>query len=671
MSFVMDNIQEAGFLIDENARFKYVNDRACKITGYTRDELLTMSVPDINSDLSMERWRDHWIDLKTSGTFSFESKMIAKDDRLIPVEISDIFLEYKGQPYNFGLVRDITERKQIEGERLANLKVFENMNQVNRAIQAARDIDSLLSETLDATLKIFDCDRTYISYPCDPEADVLFVPMERSKPEFPGAFIKDVAVPISPAIREVFRIMLATNGPVKLGPNMEYPLPTDLTEAFDVQCAMVTAFFPKVDESWQFGIQQCSYARIWTDEEARTFQEISRRLADGVTSWLTIQELEKRESQYRRIVDTANEGIWELDRQGVTGFVNERMARMLGYSMKEIIGRPATDFMHAQELTDHYENQERLRQGLPVKYERRFSCKEGRVLWALVSATPVFDYDHQFIGSFAMVTDITAMKIAEKDLEKYRIQLEELVKDRTVELEAANKELAAFAYSVAHDLRAPIRHISGFLELLQTKMETALDEQGRHYMNTIFDSTRKMGQLIDGLLSFSRMGRQAILNNRVDLGSLVHDIIRKLEPDIAERQIQWRIGDLPKVEGDASMLRIALDNLISNALKFTRPRQQARIEIGSLPAGDAESVIFVRDNGVGFDMDYAHNLFGVFQRLHRAEEFEGTGIGLANVRRIITRHGGHTWAEGEIGQGAAFFFSLPKTQQGDALKKQS
>jgi light-regulated signal transduction histidine kinase (bacteriophytochrome) len=188
-------------------------------------------------------------------------------------------------------------------------------------------------------------------------------------------------------------------------------------------------------------------------------------------------------------------------------------------------------------------------------------------------------------------------------------------------------------------------------------------------MDTISDSAKKMGMLIDDLLSFSRMGRQAISLRQVDLGSLVHDVIRELEPDAAGRNIAWCISDLPAVGGDAAMLRMVLANLIANALKFTLPRPQARIEIGSLPGQASEAVVFVRDNGVGFDMTYADKLFDVFQRLHRAEEFEGTGIGLANVRRIIARHGGRTWAEGKPDLGAAIYVALPRALQGGEDEK--
>jgi signal transduction histidine kinase len=242
--------------------------------------------------------------------------------------------------------------------------------------------------------------------------------------------------------------------------------------------------------------------------------------------------------------------------------------------------------------------------------------------------------------------------------------LEKRVADRTAKLQSANEELESFAHSVSHDLRAPLRHIDGFIELLQKKTAASLDQQCRHYMETISDSARKMGILIDDLLSFSRMGRKAMSLQGVALDPLVRDVVLELEPDAAGRDIDWHIGDLPVVNGDKAMLRLVLVNLVSNALKFTRPRPQAKIEIGSQSGQNSETVIFVRDNGVGFDMTYADKLFGVFQRLHRADEFEGTGIGLANVRRIIARHGGRTWAESQPGQGAVFYFSLPHRLHG-------
>ena len=244
--------------------------------------------------------------------------------------------------------------------------------------------------------------------------------------------------------------------------------------------------------------------------------------------------------------------------------------------------------------------------------------------------------------------------------EERQHDLEQQVAERTAELETVNKEMEAFAYTVSHDLRAPLRHIVGFVGLLQKRAGSALDKQSQHYMETISSATGKMGMLIDDLLSFSRIGRNEMSKKPVDLGSIVQQIIREFEPDTQDRIMHWRIADLPTVSGDQAMLRLALTNLISNAIKFTQPRPEARIEIGCLPDREKEFTVFIRDNGVGFDMAYADKLFGVFQRLHRTDEFEGTGIGLATVSRIIKRHGGRVWAESEINHGATFYIYIPE-----------
>jgi PAS domain S-box-containing protein len=251
--------------------------------------------------------------------------------------------------------------------------------------------------------------------------------------------------------------------------------------------------------------------------------------------------------------------------------------------------------------------------------------------------------------------DISDRKRREEEIR----QLNDELGKRTTDLEASNKELEAFAYSVSHDLRAPVRHMAGYTELLQKHASSILDEKSNRYILTILESAKRMGTLIDDLLAFSRIGRVEARSTTVSLDQLVKEVLGEVQPEIDGRNIAWKIGALPDLYGDRSMLRLALVNFISNAVKFTRTRPQAVIEVGCLEKNKDGAVVFIKDNGVGFDMKYANKLFGVFQRLHPTEAFEGTGIGLATVQRIIHRHGGRVWAEGLEDRGATFFFSIP------------
>lgn len=231
---------------------------------------------------------------------------------------------------------------------------------------------------------------------------------------------------------------------------------------------------------------------------------------------------------------------------------------------------------------------------------------------------------------------------------------------RAAELEVTNKELESFAYSVSHDLRAPLRHIGGYAELLQKQASSLLDDKSHRYVKTILESSKRMGALIDDLLAFSRIGRAEAKMTAVSLEQLVKEAVAEVAQETSGRDIDWKIGAFPVCYGDRSMLKLVLINLIANAVKFTRARTRAEIEIGCVDRTGNEVELYVRDNGAGFDMQYANKLFGVFQRLHPTEEFEGTGIGLATAQRIVHRHGGKIRAEGAVDQGATFYFSLPR-----------
>ncbi len=310
-------------------------------------------------------------------------------------------------------------------------------------------------------------------------------------------------------------------------------------------------------------------------------------------------------------------------------------------------------------------------------FSPEFAAKITADDWAVVSGGEVLQLDEELNGrSYTTIKfpiameeksylagytiDITERKQLMDELERHRMRLEERVVERTAKLEAVNKELEAFSYSVSHDLRAPLRSIAGFVEMLRKHNYDAIDDKGRHYMEVISEAAVQMGRLIDDILTFSRIGRAEMALAPVNLDQMLAEVRNTLSPQTEGRNIEWQIAPLPEVDGERSMLALVLQNLLSNALKFTQTREVTRIEIGQ-GVGDAHEVVcYIRDNGVGFDMRHADKLFGLFQRLHAQDEFEGTGVGLANVQRIVQRHGGRVWAEGKVNEGATFYFALPR-----------
>jgi PAS domain S-box-containing protein len=345
------------------------------------------------------------------------------------------------------------------------------------------------------------------------------------------------------------------------------------------------------------------------------------------------------------------------DTEGYFRKLNPEWEHVLGYTMSELAGCRFLDFVHPDDLQSTLDAVSTLdAQKSILNFVNRYRHKDGTYRWIEWRSRPHGEL------IFAAARDITERKQAEEKIRTLNQELELRVAERTSQLEAANKELEAFSYSVSHDLRSPLRAIDGFSHILLEDYTDKLDEDGRRMLGIVRDNTQRMGQLIDDILQFSRTGRLQLKPSMIDMETLAHAVLEELEVQSGHAGLKVVIGHLPAAAGDAAMMHQVFANLIANAIKFSGKREAPRIEVGGEVQGD-EIVYSVRDNGVGFDMQYADKLFGVFQRLHSINEFEGTGIGLAIVKRIVSRHGGRVWAEGKVGEGATVYFTLPSAPE--------
>lgn len=599
----------------EDGKFITVNNGFTQVFGFTEEEAKGKTSHELDIWLNSGE-RDYYIQhfIEKGIVENQEIKLKTKEKKIIDTLISAVIIEVDGENHILTTIKDVTELKRAEKE----LRKHEALlNEMGRIAQIG-------------------------GWEYDPQTGEVIWTNEVAR-------IHDLSP--TPVIRIDTSIGYYHEESEKI-------LTTALSEAlveakpFDLELQIMSA---KGVLKWVRNIGNPVVENGKVVKINGSFQDITTRKNAE-------EALRRSEENFRLLIESISLPVAYIDEQGVIVFRNTKFYEVFGYTEEEI---PTVKEWWKNAFPDpEYRKmvinnwalfvQRAKETGKDtVSAEYGITCKDGSVRTIITSGV--------IINGNMLITliDITERKRAEEEIKKLNETLEKRVEERTLQLMEANRELEAFSYSVSHDLRAPLRHINGFVDLLNQKYNDLLPEKGKHYLATIVESSKHMGTLIDDLLQFSRTGRQEMQQTNLDMDAVVREVLKLMAPDLQERAIEWRIAPLPAVTGDQALLRMVWYNLLSNAIKFTKNNQKTIIEVGSLE-NEKEYTFFVRDNGAGFDMKYAHKLFGVFQRLHSKAEFEGTGIGLANVRRIIQKHGGRTWAESQPLEGATFYFTIPK-----------
>ena len=653
-------------ITDVQGTITYVNDKFCTISQYSEDELIGQNHRILNSGHHPKKFFQEMYNTIANGrVWHGEIKNRAKDGSIYWVDTTIVpTIGAEGKPRQYVAIRaDITERKRaaeaLGAQALELSRYAEELSTSQEALQSQTLMLQSVLDSLSEGLVVADERERFVLWNPAAEAILGLGPADlpaRDWPQHYGFHLPDTVTPLptekDPMIRALdgeasSAEMFVRNLKITEGAWIEVNA-SPLRDKDGVLRGGVAA------------IRDITRQKRDEREIRKLNDELERRVAERTAQ---LQATNKELADQKFAVDQ-HAIVAVTNTHGIITYVNDRFCAISGYSREEMIGQNHRIMKSDQHSSDFFESMYgTIAKGKVWQGEVKNRAKDGSFFWLDSTIVPFVGVDGKPWQYVAIRADVTERKRAEERLLR-----------RTAELETANKELEAFSYSVSHDLRAPLRHISGFSKLLDEEFGPTLDPGARHYLDRIQAGTQKMGLLVDELLNLARVGRQALNRQPARLNAIVAEVIAILQPEREGRSVEWVIADLPVVECDPVLVKQVFQNLLANALKFTRPRvggaqagtpapsPRAVIEVGH-KEDEGQLVFMVRDNGIGFDMKYVDKLFGVFQRLHRAEDFEGTGIGLATVQRIVQKHGGRVWADAEVGKGATFYFTLAAAKQ--------
>jgi len=601
---------DAIVLIDPHGNWPILdcNTVACQMNGYTRDELIGQPIDILNpSPFPSTELDEYLANIRQANVLRYETLHRRKDGSVFPIEVSTSLISLAGRDVLLGIDRDITERRRAE----ENLRRFELLSEHSRDI-------------------------------------ILFLRREDGR-------ILEANAAAAQAYGYTHEELLALT--VR---DLRARDTRDLTAEQMMQADAGGILFETIHlrkNGTTFPVEVSSQGA--TIGGMRTLISIVR----DITERKQVEEaLQLKDKLLHLTSEMAKVGGWEFDAQTLHGTWTDEVAKIhdLDPSKETSVEIGLSFYLGESRTKIDQAIKEAIELGKPYDLELEMLSAKGNRKWVRTVSLPIMS-DGKVIKMQGIFQDITERKQVEDEIRRLNEELEQRVIERTAQLEAANKELEAFSYSVSHDLRAPLRAIDGYTRILVEDYETNLDAEGKRICGTISAEARRMGQLIDDLLAFSRLGRKQMFTSKIDMKSLAVSIFNELLKSEDPARIDFQITKLPAVQADPSLIRQVWVNLLANAIKFTSKKERAVIKVGSKQSND-EYIYYVRDTGAGFDMEYVDKLFGVFQRLHGESEFEGTGVGLAIVQRIIRRHGGRVWAEGEMEKGATFYFALPRKE---------